>query len=887
MESDSRVDERPDDEETTRAVLPPEIDESMNPEDIHGRIYEFLNHNDEVPVPLQYLKDIVEKVGTDFLRAHDADVVVRDDDDEWHRGTLWHRETLLHAACDNKHATLEVVQWLVEQYPEALRHRAGFYQGIPLHSACRNRTIRLEVVEFLIDAHPEGLWGRARFGNTPLLGLVEFNGTSGSKVPLWKDLLRLMIEKNPGCVRARDSSGSTIIHKACTWIGDDPDILAAVCAAAEACPDILKSRNRASGLPLHCCFSCLFSISNSFPGPPWICIAHPDLVQFLVDTYPDGARKLTENSKDLPLHMACRCNASLDIIQMLIGAYPDALTKRNKEGLLPLENAVSQRLELVKFMVEQNAGLIHGSRIFADAALSANIEVTRYLFGLHPEKARSIDGNGNTKLHFAARSDYFRHDKVKFLYDLYPEAIAMANNEGDTPFHVVCTQDNICLEAVQFLIARNPDAVKTKNLEGRLPLHLACERAEEDESSISLVSLLLNLYPSAAKEIDNDGCLPLHYVSICNHREIRTAHLLVESFPRAVRIVSPKRGLPIHIAASHVYYLDEYDGEDLSLIKYLCGISPDTLNTHIAGLGMPLHCACRAGAEPEFIGFFLFARYGDVQGSGLYFHSLFQDEVMLDKALVANYMLDICDDSDDEGDNSAGDPIWSSVMKRDSHNASPLHWAVTTDVGQEFIQKLMHMDEDVLTSKDHAMSVPLHYALRCKDPSNVVEWLIEQRPETLRMADSSGCFPLHLACLHGSPLRVVKMMVLKATDTIHAKDDKGELPLHKACRGGHFELVSYLLSEKDEYAAALNSDGQSPFRSLCEATGNVHPVLKDSAETVEALWVLMRKFPDAMLQARRPPAQAATTATPARPARDDETAGPAQRKQKASSSPDN
>jgi hypothetical protein len=67
-----------------------------------------------------------------------------------------YRQLPLHFACVNEVASLEVVQYLVEQWPGSVR--ASIADGsIPMHLACSNKAPSLEVVQYLVERWPDSI----------------------------------------------------------------------------------------------------------------------------------------------------------------------------------------------------------------------------------------------------------------------------------------------------------------------------------------------------------------------------------------------------------------------------------------------------------------------------------------------------------------------------------------------------------------------------------------------------------------------------------------------------------------------------------------------------------------------------------------------------------
>jgi ankyrin repeat protein len=60
-----------------------------------------------------------------------------------------------------------------------------------------------------------------------------------------------------------------------------------------------------------------------------------EAIATLLVHFPTGAQSRT-NEGWLPLHHACRCDASLPILELLIQNYKDSVKTPNDMGLLPL-----------------------------------------------------------------------------------------------------------------------------------------------------------------------------------------------------------------------------------------------------------------------------------------------------------------------------------------------------------------------------------------------------------------------------------------------------------------------------------------------------------------------------------------------------------------------
>jgi hypothetical protein len=86
----------------------------------------------------------------------------------------------LHFACARA-ASLEVVQYLVEQWPEAVK-KTDIYGYLPLHHACQNKT-PLELMQYLVEQWPEAVKTTDVSGKTPLGYAQNPDARYGRSIP--------------------------------------------------------------------------------------------------------------------------------------------------------------------------------------------------------------------------------------------------------------------------------------------------------------------------------------------------------------------------------------------------------------------------------------------------------------------------------------------------------------------------------------------------------------------------------------------------------------------------------------------------------------------------------------------------------------------------------
>lgn len=112
--------------------------------------------------------------------------------------------TLLHYVCYNRHVTLDIVQYLVSLYPEAIEVVTD-RKWLPLHRACNNPACPDNVVEYLISLYPEALSVSWPHAGLPLHCLLSRHTREDEPHPLNLNLVRKLVEAYPEALINQDN----------------------------------------------------------------------------------------------------------------------------------------------------------------------------------------------------------------------------------------------------------------------------------------------------------------------------------------------------------------------------------------------------------------------------------------------------------------------------------------------------------------------------------------------------------------------------------------------------------------------------------------------------------------------------------------------------------
>jgi len=114
--------------------------------------------------------------------------------------------TALHYAC-YKHWPLPLIQFLIEQWPEAVKIRArhGYFDGLPLMVALHQENISVETVDLLIDMWPEAVKEKHMLNGEEICLLTELTAWRRGKINI--EIMSLLIDRCPELVRIPDKHG--------------------------------------------------------------------------------------------------------------------------------------------------------------------------------------------------------------------------------------------------------------------------------------------------------------------------------------------------------------------------------------------------------------------------------------------------------------------------------------------------------------------------------------------------------------------------------------------------------------------------------------------------------------------------------------------------------
>lgn len=397
---------------------------------------------------------------------------------------------ILHLACSEVDAKVDVVQLLVKSCPEFTRQKDSS-GNLPLGTFCQHcseeseydkenfELKRLGTLKFLIEDDPDSVKVRDNDGSSPLHHALEYRCSS--------EFCRLLIEAFPKSALRRNSDGKLPIHIAC--MGNAAKVVKHLVEAEPECINMPTEESEYVGwLPIH-----LAAISESKDTE--------ELVRCLLAHNCQGIDTPVDDDWDggyLPLHLACFSKATLPCLQLIYDANPKAVLATLEGGRKVLD-IVSDEAHLQSFVEKQ---LMYVNKADDRRLLSTQ------------------DDNGQLLLHQALLDSEVTLGTIKLLLTGYPHAVCVHDHKGTLPLHIASEFKD--LDIVKELMENTGgDLLAVCDSKQDYPLHRACRAGHYDTVSyfihMSTVSVS-SRNPGSQRLSSSIIRLITNYLGIClNH----------------------------------------------------------------------------------------------------------------------------------------------------------------------------------------------------------------------------------------------------------------------------------------------------------------------------------------------------------------------------------
>lgn len=709
--------------------------------------------------------------------------------------------SFLHQVCANSKVTLEIIEYLVGLYPDALRFRlhgctvTDFENAYPLHMACTNQDCPNSVLKFLMEhycsspdlcyagikrametvVNPEALIGstflhRVVFNRKVTLEIVEYLVGADPDAPHEKCDIAGMPAFS--MIKAADAYP---LHIACLNHHCPSSVIKFL--MKRNCTTIrqscLVSHNRRvngwpefsfKGLPLH---FYLFRVEN----------IQIDVVKHMVQAY-HGALSMGGNDdiKATPILLAIRnpkIGAMLDVVKYLVDSKPSSLELANNKGQyslhLAFENA-NTTVEIVQYLVDKSPAIASqtdkSNRLPLHYLCSHSlpeqtfIGILSIMLDVYPAGASHRDLQGELPIHRAASNNRRRAEFCKKLIDAYPVSITQLSEDGDSPLHQACWKGHI--SSVKYLYEVNPEMIRKGDEE--YPLHCACYNTNPE-----VFKFVYELYPD-------------------------------------IITVRAYGNLPIHVALS----CDNFPWDHtIDIINFIVKYDPDCVSKPDGEGRLPLHLACDSSV------------YDLIE----LLYDLYPEAILI------------------RIDNARGQLPIEIIQDLDGDKEELIAFVGT----QQNYARMATQNIQALATLDSNGWLPLHHALNINAPLGSIKLLVKGNPDAINVANNDDLLPLQMSC-ESCSVGVVKFLANFTEDSFSLRDANGNYLLHSACRGGNADVVMYLLDSGHLKAVTeKNKDGMIPIRLFNEfVRQRQFEFGANNIKYVETIWHLLMADPETL-----------------------------------------
>ncbi|GMR41894.1 hypothetical protein PMAYCL1PPCAC_12089, partial [Pristionchus mayeri] len=248
------------------------------------------------------------------------------------------------------------------------------------------------------------------------------------------------------------------------------------------------------------------------------------------------------------------------------------LVNRSIDGILPIQEAVMQgNLDAMVMLICLGADRMaldsSKNNLLHLAAMNGRSKVVESLLNFIPGEINSINLDGETPLHVAAR-----HSKTSaVVFDRLLSAQSIKLNlttlEGDTVMHTVVklpeSETKQAMVSRLLMYSRGHVNVNQMNLTGHNPLHVACLLG-----MTKTVEVILGNRPQLNQVMCKGGLLPIHLSAY--YGRSKTVAVFIENYPEMVHSIVPATGQScLHLSVSQWDSVVDKDLDRIATIQSL------------------------------------------------------------------------------------------------------------------------------------------------------------------------------------------------------------------------------------------------------------------------------------------------------------------------------
>ena len=357
--------------------------------------------------------------------------------------------------------------------------------------------------------------------------------------------------------------------------------------------------------------------------------------------------------------------------------------------------------------------------------------------------------------------------------------------------------DAVAMKILKLLIEKYPEAVWNADNNGCLPIHYAA-----GSKSPEFCCVLLELYPGSEQITDGiDDALPLHLA--CKLNTVATVEYLYRQYPDAINHATKTTDgcYPIHYAIAS---MDDRDNTAaaIDIVRFLLDCDPNQKLKQRDGMSL--------------LGYPCGGEYND---------SNIEAGIQIIKILF----------------DAHPEAIGNNIIVEDIQG---FHHQVQTFINGELVYAREAKDLRLMTTPDDHGQLPLHRALQNNVRLGSIKLLVKGFSSAIRNADNNFAMPLHIACEHHDSASVVEYLLDLDTRTLRATDIDNNTALHYACRGAKHDTIAMLLEKYDAASVSKrNAHGKLPIDLLWESNEVLD---REGIEYIDSVVRLLKAYPETL-----------------------------------------
>jgi ankyrin repeat protein len=624
-------------------------------------------------------------------------------------------------------------------------------------------------------------------------------------------------------------------------------------SAVEARPDVVRATDAANG----------WTLLHHAVHRGWL----HDIGRYLLEVGPDAARTRARNGGPLPIHLVNHLTKPV-VALLLSQTFPGALHlsyEPKEEGNVPfhcaIKNGAPLRIVVLMFLLRYEPARVAASPAWLDTTILSAVMFYERFHAMDQhlrefcDRTTAQDGERALFLALVTHADL---SVVRFLDWAWPASIQARCGKGRNPLHFAVL--GASHEVVTLLLKWRPEAARERDDQGCLPIHYVRSFTTPwpDRTAPSwpdAAQALVMVWPESLQQMNNAGEIPLHGAAESN--SLPLVQFLVEEYPEGVQHRSNDGSLPLHEAVRAAEPVGE------QVVPYLFLQWPESVREttndgrtvlHLAGIGPGGSALVDliVSHDPSLL------RARATDGS----LALHDAAVEFQDLATVRRLIELNPEAVHATMNEGRTPLHRVVEHEDSLSAVslarilvehapdlvrsrakyerlPIHWAA--ELGPfELVEFLVEFCPESIDCVDVYGYTPLHCA-SLSQPPEVVRYLADRRPEALVIPDSLGRLPLHIAARDQSSLPSVQVLVEGRREALGVRNTLGHLPLHVAVvrKDPPLDIVQYLAKESPGALRVRDASGALPVELAARFEASL-----------DVIFVLLTTCPVCMLHRR-------------------------------------